>query len=101
VRSRGAGREADEVAALEGVLPVGRAQHERAVDDEQPFLVVLVVVRRLALTGRHVVDEHQGRARPEGRTDVDPALEVLRAEEIDRFHAAIIPRWVGGLAATA
>src|SRR5438876_1510756 len=38
VRSGRTRREADEVSALQGVLAVRRPHHDRAVDDEQPFL---------------------------------------------------------------
>ena len=87
MRPLGAGREADEVAALQGVLPVRRAQNNGAVDDEQPFLVVLVVIRRVALTGANVVHEHQGALRSQRLADVDPTIVVLGAKDVDRFHA--------------
>jgi hypothetical protein len=46
VRSGGTGREADEVSTLQSVLPIGCAHDDGAVDDEQPLLFVLVVIRR-------------------------------------------------------
>jgi hypothetical protein len=45
VRSVRASRETDELSSLESVLTVGRAHDDRALDDEQPLLVVFVVVR--------------------------------------------------------
>jgi hypothetical protein len=51
MRSGRTGREADDVSSLQGVLPIRRTQDERAVDDEQPFLFKLVVIRGLALAG--------------------------------------------------
>ena len=59
VRSGRTSREADEIAALERVLAVGGAHDDRPLDYEQPLLVVLVVVRRRALAGLEVVDEHE------------------------------------------
>jgi hypothetical protein len=58
VRSRGALREADEVARLERVLAAGMAQRRPPGDDEEPLLVpVLVVVGEAADPGREVVDD--------------------------------------------
>jgi hypothetical protein len=72
MRSGWTSREADDVSSLQGVLPIRGTQHERAVDDKQPFLFVLIVIRGLALTGQ-VVDEHQSRARSHGASHVHPA----------------------------
>jgi hypothetical protein len=86
VRTGGTRREPNEVAALQGVLSVGCADNDRAVDDEQPLLLVLVVVRGRALTGREVVDEHERRLRPDGTRHVDSAFGVVGAHDVDLLH---------------
>src|SRR3954467_11994699 len=85
-----AAREAHGVAARERDLAAGRPHRERPFDDEQPFLFELVVVRRRASAGRHVVQKHRRVLRAHSRRDVDAAA-VFDGEHGHLFPAAPIP----------
>src|SRR3954451_23027029 len=99
VRARGPRREADDVAALEGLLALGVAQDDRPVEDDQPLLAaVLVVVRADALAGRQLVDRRAHLRGADPRSEaVGPgavALRVLgvvlrlRRVEVEALHHA-------------
>src|SRR5262249_36340480 len=98
VRSARAGLEADEVSAFQRPLAVGLAQDDRSVDDEEPLLGVLVVVRTPLLTRCQVVDVHRRRRGSERAGDVDPALEVLCGEDVDHSRAVSM-NWRGTIRA--
>jgi hypothetical protein len=78
VRAVRPGREADEVSATQRVLPVGCANDDSAVDDEEPFLFVLVVVRGAGLSRRKVVDVHGEGRGLQGTRDVDLRICALK-----------------------
>src|SRR6185437_8369181 len=86
-----AGWEAVHVAGAQRHLAVRDSDDKRPADDEQPFLVVLVVVRRRALPRLEVVGEHEHVPGSGCLRDVDPAFRALGIEDVDR-HAAILPR---------
>src|SRR4029079_1285481 len=89
VRAGGPGREADEVSALQRALSAGLADRHRSLDDEQPLLLVLVVVGALPRPGRECVHVHRGSRRPRRAGDIDPAFVVLCAEDVDHRSSSL------------
>src|SRR3954454_7022100 len=91
MRSGRALREHGDVAGLERLLSVRRAQRRLARDDQQPLLTaLLVVVRPRLLAGRELVQAAAQKVGaetfPEGRRAVPVALAIVLAVPVAAVH---------------
>src|SRR3954449_1433206 len=103
VRALGALREEDDVEGREPLGALRRAQRRRALEDERPLLLgVLVVVRTQRLAGRQLIDAGPGVLRPQALAEAAHAraeplgvlgvVGELRVGDADAPHGRIVSR---------